>query len=240
LLISGYADGCFAAWGPDGKRLGWAQVVRPELSCIGVDRSGKSLVFGSSDGGMQHFHVRDAVNFEAGPSWKTPPRQIAVNAIDFAPDGRFVAAVSDNSASLFRTWSGPYGHSLGTPFFLGGRPKARWGRRFIVSGACFIPGAGIATAHFDGTLWRRRDDGFAEVVFGLDELGTCAEPADDAGLTRIREALFASQPPRTMGELFAALSSSLERLPKGNDTGLLVSPPNEGTRESDIGSLVAR
>ena len=240
LLISGYADGCFAAWGPDGKRLGWAQVVRPELSCIGVDHSGKSLVFGSSDGGMQHFHVRAPVDFEAGLSWKIPPRQIAVNAIDFAPDGRFVAAFSDNSASLFRAWSDPHGHSLGTPFYLGGKPKARWGRRFIVSGACFIPGAGIATAHFDGTLRLRRDDGFAEVVFGPDELGTCAEPADDAGLTQIREALLASEPPRTMGELFAALNSSLNRLPEGNDTGLLVSPPNEGTYESDVGSLVAR
>ena len=118
----------------------------------------------SSDlrGGLQEVLVDEASAWRAGAQWTDPPKPIAVNALQFAPDGRFVAACSDDSARLYRSTRDILGTSLGTPFFLQS-PKPAWRQDFIVAGACFVPGGElVATCHWTGEvrLWR----GFACVA----------------------------------------------------------------------------
>jgi WD40 repeat protein len=152
-VVAGYDDGYFVAWSEDGKeKLASGAIARwPPVASLAVHPSGERVVFGGGRGGMGEVVVGET--WTAGTQWKTtPPKPIAVNAIDFAPDGRFVAAFSDDTAQLFKSTNDSFGTSLGSAFYHRS-PKPEWRQDFIVSAACFIPGSDlIATSHFDGNL----------------------------------------------------------------------------------------
>lgn len=158
-LVAGYEDGYSVAWTDDGKeKAGSVVVTAPPVYSLAAGPAGDRVVYGGGKGGM--FEMKMAgpwKDWNAGTHWKgTPPKPIAVNALEFAPDGRFLAAFSDDTASLFRSTGDRFGTSLGTPFYHRS-PKPAWTPDFIVSGACFVPGGDfVATSHFDGTLrlWR--------------------------------------------------------------------------------------
>jgi hypothetical protein len=167
-LVAGYEDGFFVAWTEDGKeKLATGQIL-PDggVYSLGVSPSGRSLVFGGRRGGMQEVVVGTPGKWKPGNRWPdTPPRPIAVNAIDIAPDGRMVGAWSDNSATLFNSLNDGLGTPLGRPFYLR-TPKPEWNRTFIVSGACFIPHSPlVATCQFDGALRLWREGILVETIF---------------------------------------------------------------------------
>ncbi|HZE96346.1 MAG TPA: SUMF1/EgtB/PvdO family nonheme iron enzyme [Planctomycetota bacterium] len=161
-IVAGYDDGYFVSWTADGKeKLSAGNVARwPPVYSLAVHPTGKRVVFGGGKGGMQEVLTGPVDGWKAGTSWKTtPPKPIAVNALEFAPDGRFVAAFSDNSARVFDSTRDSLGTGLGREFWME-RPNPGWKQDFIVSGACFVPGSDlVATSHFDGNVrfWRRRD-----------------------------------------------------------------------------------
>ena len=119
-------------------------------------RSDRRLLAGGARGGLAELLVGPAGAWRAGASWREPPRDIAVNAIDVADDGRFVVAASDGVARRYVSRSVQC-ELLGQPFWLRS-PRPEWCTDFVVSGACFV-GVGrdlVATGHFDGAvrLWR--------------------------------------------------------------------------------------
>jgi len=161
FIVAGYDDGYSVGWTDDGKqKVDSGVVTRPPVYSLAVDATGQRVVYGGGKGGMQLMSSGEPQKWKPGMEWKTtPPKPIAVNALDFAPDGRFVAAFSDNHARVFDSITDSLGWGLGTPFYEK-RPKPEWKQEFIVSGACFIPRTDlIATAHFDGTLkiWKDRE-----------------------------------------------------------------------------------
>lgn len=157
-IVAGYADGYFVAWSSDGKeKLASGAVMRfPPVYSLGVHPDGTRMVFGGGKGGMTEVIAGPAGGWSTGSVWKdTPPKPIAVNAVEFAPDGRFVAACSDDTAVVLRSTRNLLGDTLGSPFWLRS-PRPAWEKAFIVSGACFVPGSDrVATSHFDGhvRLW---------------------------------------------------------------------------------------
>lgn len=154
FAVAGYEDGYAVAWTRDGKeKVSSVLVTNPPVYSLAVSRSGDRVVYGSGKGGMLEMRPGPPRAWVVGTHWKgTPPRPIAVNALDVAPDGRFVAAWSDDHARLFRSTSDLFGSGLGTAFY-DRSPKPAWRPEFIVSGACFIPNSDlVATSHFDGSL----------------------------------------------------------------------------------------
>jgi len=154
FIVAGFDDGYSVGWTDDGKqKVDSGVVLRPPVYSLAVHPSGEKVVFGGGKGGMQAMTAGEPQKWKPGTNWRTtPPKPIAVNAIDFAPDGRFVAAFSDNHARIFDSIGDVLGSGLGRPFY-DLRPKPEWTRDFIVSGACFIPGTDlVATSHFDGQL----------------------------------------------------------------------------------------
>ncbi len=98
----------------------------------------------------------------------TPPRPIAVNAIDIAADGRFVAAFRDASAEVFDDVNAGDGRTLGQAFY-NRSPKPAWTQALIVAGACCVGASGmIVTSHFDGLcrVWASADptSGFGQLT----------------------------------------------------------------------------
>lgn len=168
FIVAGYDDGYSVAWTEDGRdKVDSGAVTGPPVYSLGVHPSGQRVVYGGGKGGMVEMIVGPPKQWKPGTIWKgTPPRPIAVNALEFAPDGRFVAAFSDNHARVFKGTGDMLGRGLGTPFYEL-RPKPEWKQDFIVSGACFIPGGDlVATSHFDGNL-RLWKDGRLEHAAGL-------------------------------------------------------------------------
>lgn len=157
LVVAGYADGFVVAWTPDGaQKVTSRQVLASAIDGIAVHPSGQRVVLGGSGGGIAALNVGPPGEWTTLEGWRTPPKPIAVNALAFAPDGRFAAACSDDAARLFRSMDVRVEDTLGSPFWLRS-PKPEWRREFIVAGACFVPGTDwLATAHFDGKLrwWR--------------------------------------------------------------------------------------
>lgn len=120
------------------------------VSAMAFSPDGTTLLMGGSAGKI--------VRLDAGRKWTctkewddVPPKPIATNDIRFAADGkRWVAAHSDDRASLFAAHADPSPRSLGNAFWLEKKP---WSTDFIVSSACFVPGTkAIVTAHFDKRL----------------------------------------------------------------------------------------
>ena len=154
FIVAGYDDGYSVGWTDDGKtKVDSGVVTRAPVYSLAVHPSGERVVYGGGKGGMCEMIVGPPQQWKPGTQWKdTPPKPIAVNAIDFAADGRFVAAFSDDHARVFKEKGDTFGAGLGGPFWIR-TPKPEWSKDFIVSGACFIPGGDlIATSHFDGTL----------------------------------------------------------------------------------------
>jgi WD40 repeat protein len=158
-VVVGCGDGCFVAWSEDGrKKLVFSGAAGyPGVSSLAVHPSGRSVVFGGEKGGLREFVADARDGWKAGEAWNdTPPKPIAVNALEYAPDGRLVAAFSDDGACVFSSSKDFFGTRLGEPFYRRA-PKPMWEEKFIVSGACFVPGTDlVATSHFDGAarLWR--------------------------------------------------------------------------------------
>ena len=78
------------------------------------------------------------------------PAAIARRArLQYAPDDRFIAAHSDDTASLFVP--GRFSlQTLGSAFWL---DRKSWEQDYIVSSACFVPNTPLqVTSHFTGTL----------------------------------------------------------------------------------------
>jgi WD40 repeat protein len=167
-IVAGYEDGFFVAWTEAGKeKLATGQIL-PDggVYSLGVHPSGRSIVFGGRRGGMQEVVVGPPGEWRPGTRWPdTPPRSIAVNAIDFSSEGRMVGAFSENSATLFSSLSDGVGTPLGRPFYLR-TPKPEWNKSFIVSGACFIPESPlVATCSFDGALRLWQEGRCVETIF---------------------------------------------------------------------------
>ena len=158
-IVGGYRDGCFVAWDGDGREvLASGRLSGSALAVLVARRDGGSLLAGGARGGLTELLVGPAGAWRAGASWREPPRDIAVNAIDVAADGQFVVAASDGVARRYGSRS-VQGELLGQPFWLRS-PRPEWCADFVVSGACFVGAAAggelVATTHFDGAvrLWR--------------------------------------------------------------------------------------
>lgn len=120
------------------------------VSAMAFSPDGESLIMGGGSGRLVLVDV--AQKWRCVKEWRDlPPKPIATNDVRFAADGKqWVAAHSDDRASLFAALADPSPMSLGQAFWLEKKP---WARDFIVSSACFLPnGEGIVTAHFTGRL----------------------------------------------------------------------------------------
>jgi hypothetical protein len=148
----GTRAGAFDVWEIATKKdvAGGEVFARTYVSAIAFSPDGTSLVMGGGNGRLLHLDVAD--KWKCTHEWKdVPPKPIATNDIRFAADGSgWVAAHSDDRASLFALPADPHPSSLGQAFWLERKP---WSRDFIVSAACFVPGtSAIVTAHFTGRL----------------------------------------------------------------------------------------
>ncbi|HEY8074045.1 MAG TPA: hypothetical protein VIF62_08050 [Labilithrix sp.] len=156
------------------------------VAAMAFDPAGKWLVMG---GGQGKLATISTSSWDATTVWKdTPPKPIATNAIHFASDGRFVAAHSDDTVSLFASSNDEHPRRLGYPFWLDRKP---WKREYIVSGACFVPNTKlVVSSHFDGHIrvWRGEPimlrDG--EVSFGDDDSPAIAGVTDRVAWWRDR------------------------------------------------------
>jgi len=180
FIVAGYDDGYAVGWTDDGKeKVTSVLVTNPPVYSLGVSAAGDRVVYGGGKGGMLEMTPGEPRKWKPGTHWKgTPPRPIAVNAIEFTPDGRFVAAFSDDHARVFDSTGDIGGLGLGGAFYIR-TPKPEWKPAFIVSGACFVPGSSlIATSHFDGTL-RLWKDGLSDGTLPLGSEKPGAGKADD-------------------------------------------------------------
>jgi WD40 repeat protein len=155
-VICGYGSGWFAVFDHAGENQARGELFAGETSAIGVAPGGKSVVLGGSRGRLIEVIEADG-KWRTGTVWSSqPPKGISTNAIEFAPDGRFVAAHSDDTAYLFSSTNDIVGRGLGSAFWIG--RKTPWEQKFIVSAACFVPGTQVvATSHFTGAvkLWNK-------------------------------------------------------------------------------------
>jgi uncharacterized protein (TIGR02996 family) len=157
-IVVGYSDGFFEAFTADAdlKNIAGGEVLSGGVSAMCANASGDAIVLGGAKGSMLTLLI-NGKNWTAGNVWKgTPPRPIAVNAIDIATNGAFVAACSDGSARYFSSMTETFGDMLGMPFYLES-PKPAWTEAFIISGACFVGATEIiATCGFNGSiqLWK--------------------------------------------------------------------------------------
>lgn len=156
VVLVGYQSGFFEAWDSTGRTsLAGGEVLSRGVAAMVASADGSRAILGGAAGGMLALVVKDK-RFRAGTVWKgKPPKPISVNDLELAPDGRFVGAFSDETATVFDSANDSFGTTLGSAFYLRS-PKPSWNRAMIVSGATFLGRGGlVATSHFDGTvkLW---------------------------------------------------------------------------------------
>jgi WD40 repeat protein len=153
-VVCGYRSGWFEAWGYGGENQARGELFAGAVASIGVAPGGRSMVLGGDRGRMIEV-IDDGGSFRAGNVWRSqPPKGVSTNTIEFAADGSFVAAYSDDTAHVFSSTKEIAGRSLGTPFWVG--RQTPWEQTYIVSAACFVPSTPlVATSHFTGvvTLW---------------------------------------------------------------------------------------
>lgn len=177
-VVAGYRSGFFAACDYAGEELAFGEIAHGYVGGLGASADGGVLVAGGSRGRMVMIDARGA-DWKAGTTWDHPPRPISTNTIQFAPDGRFVAAHSDDTATLYQSVGDTVGTTLGRPFYFDRKP---WARDFIVSAACFVPGTPlVATAHFTGrlVLWNRPEFRDAAITFDVAAATAQWVDADD-------------------------------------------------------------
>lgn len=159
-IVVGYANGYYGTCDPDGGNPGGGQLFAGGVASLALVQpptrtDGASFIAGGSRGKLAQLLITPDV-LEVEQTWNDPPKPISANTIEFAPDGRFVVACSDNTALLYSGTNDRAPTLLGQPFWLG-EQREEWRQDFIVSAACFVPKTKlIATSHFSGCvkLWR--------------------------------------------------------------------------------------
>lgn len=157
VLLVGYSSGFFEAYERTGqKSIAGGEVLLNGVASMAATSAGDAAILGGAAGSMLTLLIGAGGNITAGRVRNgTPPKPVAVNAIDIGKDGRFVAAFSDATAEVFDDVDDGCGSTLGSAFY-SRSPQPEWTDDFIVSGACFVGDSGvIATSHFDGLvrLW---------------------------------------------------------------------------------------
>lgn len=207
VLLVGYASGFFEAWERTGKKsIAGGEVLSRGVASIAATSKGNAAVLGGAAGSMMTLLIGDEGSFTAGTVRKgTPPKPIAVNAIDIAPDGRFVAAFSDDTAEVFKDVHDSYGSALGSAFY-SRSPKPEWTQNFIVSGACFVGRTGvIATSHFDGCVR------FWAAVDGLSFEREVATLRFDAGRALVTSGNTVRDSPDALADWWVGLVASVTK-----------------------------
>ncbi len=157
-LVAGFEDGSFAAWTPDGRqKAASGPVMKSPIVCLAVHPAGGSVVFGGAKGGLQELVPAASGVWAPGGRWKDLPMSgLLVYSLEFAADGRFVAAYRDGCARVFASTRDLLGTALGIPsYHLSPAPTSS--RLVAATCACFVSSAGlVATSHSDGRakLWR--------------------------------------------------------------------------------------
>ena len=152
-IVAGYSLGWFESCSHTGEPLGRGAIFDGYVASIAAAPDGTSFVAGGGKGRMLELKIGVDQSFP-GTAWPRPAKPIATNWIDFAPDGSFVTACSDDTANVYRDTKDPLGTSLGHAFHYERKP---WSREYIVSSAVFLPTKArlIATSHFSDCvkLW---------------------------------------------------------------------------------------
>jgi len=169
FIAAGLENGVFSIWDDVGKELAGGQIFNRYISALAARADGSAFVFAGGGGHM----VEISNEWKSRTVWKDPPKPIATNSIEIAPDGRMLSARSDSTARLFKSTTDPYGDSMGSAFYI---DRKSWEQKYIVSGACFVPATTLlATSHFAGSiqLWQTIEHGYAlrraEVRFTADD-----------------------------------------------------------------------
>jgi hypothetical protein len=171
-VAAGFRSGGFVAWDvATGERIVSGGLFASYVGAMAFSPDGESLVCGGGAGSLLEVKTKD---WSLGAVWKgTPEKPIATNAIVFdreQPNGRFLCAHSDDTATLFASRLVRSPEHLGSLFYLARKP---WEQAYIVSGACFVPNTRIIlTSHFTGRLRVWQEDvitwKIGEVTFGHD------------------------------------------------------------------------
>jgi WD40 repeat protein len=169
-IFVGYDNGYYGTCDHDGANAGGGQLFGANVASLALAPrvpAGTTFMAGGGKGKLAHMLVspKELMCIE---TWNDPPKPIAANTIDFAPDGRFVVACSDNTALVFDDTNDRAPRRLGDAFWTG---KQAWKQDYIVSAACFIPNTDvIATSHFTGCVKLWRDHESVEVRFENDSV----------------------------------------------------------------------
>jgi WD40 repeat protein len=175
-IMAGYENGYYATCDPDGSNPGGGQLFGGDVASLAlvqplVPAPGSSFMAGGGKGKLAELFVSPE-KMMCTDTWSDPPKQIAANTIEFAADGKFVVACSDNTALLFDSHNDRAPSRLGDAFW---SERKSWKQDYIVSAACFVPKTKlVATSHFAGyvKLWRtdKTWNPPAEVRFENDEV----------------------------------------------------------------------
>jgi WD40 repeat protein len=155
-IFVGYGNGYYGTCDPDGSNPGGGQLFGANVASLALAPrapGGTTFMAGGGKGKLAHMLVSPKT-LMCIETWNDPPKPIAANTIDFAPDGKFVVACSDDTALVFDDTNDRAPHRLGNPFW---SERKEWKQDYIVSAACFVPKTKlIATSHFTGCvkLWR--------------------------------------------------------------------------------------
>lgn len=162
------------------------------VGAMAFSPDGKSLVIGGSKGKLLRFGTTG--KWTCTHEWKeTPPRPIATNDIRYRDDNTWVAAHSDDRASLFKRPADAFPEDLGSAFWLD--RKKKWDREFIVSSACFVPGTNVIfTAHFSGRL-RVFAKRAGDIYLRLGDVVFDAETGGPKAFGAVREEFRNAKPP---------------------------------------------
>lgn len=166
-IVVGYESGRFSACDHEDRWITSGKVFDGPVSALAASSDGASVLAACGRGGMFRMDTTTS-GWPDRESWQHPPRPISTNTIEIAAGGRFVTALSDDTAVVYRSYGDALGTTLGTAFWLDRKP---WEQAYIVSAACFVPNTAlVATTHFTGhlTLWNL-EHGRATVQFVDDQ-----------------------------------------------------------------------
>jgi len=152
-LVVGYGTGWFEAWDPTGQRSVAGGEVLSTIDSAAATADGSLFILGGGRGGMLAIGIDADNKYVTKTVWRGfPPRPIAANSIEIAPNGTVLVAASDDTAVRFDSPYDTYERRLGSAFYLRS-PKPQWTRDFITSGATFVPGTPlVVSSHFSSEL----------------------------------------------------------------------------------------